>query len=114
MSKATKIIMGSFVLATMPAWGDEKLKGLLQRPPIVSYKSTQSSQALEECFGIALSSIGIPSVIHGDGRTIISAWPQIQEVGPRVAAVVTLRSDSSGTMVEVRGRPPGMIKKSNE
>jgi len=105
-SAATLVSLGCAAAAARAE--DIKLKGMLERPPSITYTSGKSIGALEECFGIALSGRGIPTALHGDHKSIISTWTSnAQSFG--VLTAVTLTQVQAGTLVEVRMRAPGLL-----
>lgn len=87
---------------------DPKLPGILQRQPLIAYTSKQGPASLAECFALELSGVGIPSVVPGERRTIVSAWV-IPRGDPWVTVVATLSPVPTGTAVEIRTRTKTVV-----
>lgn len=90
------------VCCTDPALARTSLERLLAKQSVFQLDSVRTRDELEGCIAPRLSDLGLPSIIHGAGRSDL--------VYAKGAIVVSLIERSPGTVIEARYILPTRIR----
>jgi hypothetical protein len=100
--KHSLIFAIAIVACSTPGLARTSLERLLAKQPAFRIDSFRSRDELEGCIAPKLSGLGIPSVIHGAGRSDI--------IYSKGALVISLLERAPGTAIEARYILPMKIR----